>query len=136
MVMKLGSGTGSLVNHVRSRMTSGQPEPKVGDGATLLHWSDREAATVTKVEPQKKGGWVIWVQEDDAKRTDSRGMCESQDYEYTPNPKGRVHFYRFEPNGKGWQEVTPGKRLNSWKLTGSGQGIRVGEREKYHDYSF
>jgi len=134
MVMKLGSGTGSLVNHVLSRMTKDQPEPQLGDGATLLHWSDREPATVIHVQATKLG-LVVAVREDHARRTDDRGFCESQDYEYTPNPNGRIHYFRLEP-GKGWREITPGKRLNTYKLTGSGQGLRIGEREKYHDFSF
>lgn len=40
--MKLGSETGSLVNHLMS--TSSNDEPNIGTPATLLSWSDRAAA--------------------------------------------------------------------------------------------
>ena len=34
--MKLGSQTGSVINHLYSRAVIGQPKPKVGMGCTLL----------------------------------------------------------------------------------------------------
>ena len=133
MTMKLGSGTGSMMNHLYSRMVKGQPEPKVGDGATLLSWTDRDPATVVAVEVTKKGEWVVTVQEDNAKRTDNRGFSESQDYEYTPNPNGHKSMFRLEESG--WREVRRNAK-GRLVLTKSGAGIRVGEREKYHDFSF
>ena len=132
MSLKLGSGTGSLVNHMYSRMTKNHPEPKVGDGATILHWSDRSPATVIEVTATKQG-WVVAVQGDHAKRIDSNGMSEMQEYEYTPNPNGGISYFRLEE--KGWRSVRPGKRAGSWKLGGDG-GLLIGKREKYYDFSF
>jgi len=133
MTMKLGSGTGSVINHLYSRMTKGQPEPKVGDGATILGWTDRHPATVIEVTATKQG-WVVAVQEDHAKRTDSNGMSEMQEYEYTPNPNGYVSHFRLE-EGKGWCQVRPGKRPGSWKRIAVG-GVLIGQRRKYYDFSF
>jgi hypothetical protein len=43
--MHLGTQTGSLTNHLYSRIKL-PSEVKVGDGATLLGWTDRYAGTV------------------------------------------------------------------------------------------
>jgi len=55
-MLKLGTETGSLINHVMSRMTAG-PDPVAGDPATVLHWSDRDPATVVHWYA-KNGSWV------------------------------------------------------------------------------
>jgi hypothetical protein len=132
-MLKLGSQTGSLTNHLYSRMIKGQPEPVVGMGATLLSWTDREAATIVEVSKTKGGAWLITVQEDDAKRIDKNGLSESQDYKYTPNPAAPKRMFRFD-EGKGWREVRANGK-GRLVLTG-GAGLRIGERDKYHDFSF
>jgi hypothetical protein len=56
--MKLGSETGSLVNHLMSSRSN--TEPNIGTPATLLSWTDRSAATVTKVfEKNGRGGILL-----------------------------------------------------------------------------
>lgn len=105
--MKFGSETGSLVNHFMSQGST--PEVKIGMGATLLFWTDREAATVVSYDEKRM---IVGVQEDDAKRIDNNGMSESQVYEFTPNPDAYVQHFKFGP--KGW----------------------VGVRSKFHDFSF
>jgi hypothetical protein len=132
-MLKAGRDTGSLMNHLYSRMTKGQPEPVVGMGATLLGWTDRDPGTVIEVIKTKRGV-IVAVQEDTAQRTDKNGFSESQEYEYSANPNGRIEYFRYE-EGNGWRGVSPGKKLSSWKLNG-GKGLRIGEREKYHDFSF
>jgi hypothetical protein len=114
--MKLGSDTGSLINHVIAG--SNMPEPKVGMGATVLSWTDRYAATIIEV----KGKRVV-VQYDDAIRTDSNGMSESQSYRYEPNPNAEKMIFSLRKNGQ-------------YKLVGGGKVLAVGERRHYHDYSF
>ena len=132
--MKLGSQTNSLTNHILSRAVIGQPEPVVGMGATILSWTDRHPATITKVQTDTQGRWIVTVQEDQAERLDDNGFSESQKYKFSLNPNGFTSWFRFE-TGKGWREITPGKKLNSWKLS-EGHGLRIGERNKYHDFSF
>lgn len=130
--MKLGTETGSVVNHLMSRGTIGQPEPVVGMGCTVLHWTDRSAATIHEVT-QVGSRVVIAVTYDHAKRTDSNGMSEQQDYEYTPDPAGpRIHFRR-EADGR-WREVQLNER-GRWVLRG-GAGLQIGVRRAYHDFSF
>jgi len=131
--MKLGSQTNSLTNHIYSRMTIGQPDPVVGMGVTMLHWTDRDAGTIITVD--KVGSAVlITVQEDWAFRADKNGMSECQDYTYQPNPTGSVYYFKQDKNGA-WQGVRKNFKTNRWVKTG-GAGCRIGEREKYHDYSF
>ena len=59
--MNIGTQTNSLVNHLYSRMTVGAPAPVVGMAATTLSWTDRHAATVTKVTAF--GGVKLWSHE-------------------------------------------------------------------------
>lgn len=113
-MMKAGTETGSLMNHIYSRCTN--PEPQVGMGATVLMWTDRHAATIIRVTR-----CTITVQEDIATRVDGNGMSESQAYEYTANPQGRVTTFR--KTKRGWRDSC-------------GSGLLIGTRRKYHDYSF
>jgi hypothetical protein len=115
-------------------MVKGQPDPVVGMGATLLSWTDRHAATIVEVGKDKQGRWIVTVQDDNAKRTDNNGFSEVQVYEYTRNPNGSKSMFRYE-DGKGWRSVCRNAK-GRVVLTESGNGLRIGDREKYHDYSF
>lgn len=130
--MTFAKETGSLVNHIHSRATRGQPEPVVGMGATVLHYTDRSPATI--IEVTKIGKYLaIVVQGDNAKRIDTNGMSECQTYEYTPNPEGGKTTYRFK--NEAWEAIYFNTDTKRWKKSG-GSGLRIGEREKYHDFSF
>jgi len=110
---------GSLVNHLHSRMTKGEPEPVVGMGVTMLSYCDRSPGTIIAVDA--KG---FTVQADLYKRTDSNGISESQEYEYTPDPKGATYRYA---------RVSRGTDKGKWQLGGkkNGGSIRLGHRERY-----
>lgn len=109
---------GNLMNRISEHTKN--PTPEIGMGATLMHWSDRSAATIVKISPSGK---TIWLTEDTAVRTDKNGMSESQDYAYTPNPDGRRIKAILKPNG-------------TWKVSPGGGGIALGYRRAYHDFSF
>lgn len=115
MAMKLETETGSLVNYLMSGGTP--PEPKVGDGATILMWTDRHAATIVKVTP-----CTVSVQRDKAIRTDANGMSESQSYRYEPDPDAEVEVFR--------------KTKRGWRKSGGGAALLIGDRDEYYDYSF
>lgn len=133
--MKLGTQTGSLTNHMYSRMTIGQPEPVEGMGATILGWTDRHPGTIINVS-QRAGGIVIYVREDKATRTDGNGRSECQSYSYEANSEGRLWTFRQTKTGA-WEEVTVNQKTGRFnKAEGGGYGLRIGERDKYHDYSF
>ncbi len=108
--------TGSLTNLLLSNTKPAVP--KVGDGATLLCWTDRRAATVVFVSPSGK---TIHLQEDIAERTDAHGMSECQSYTFTPDPTATVQVARLTK--KGWKVV-------------KGSRVIIGTRDKYYDYSF
>jgi hypothetical protein len=124
--MKLGTETNSVNNWMMSG-TKGQPEPAEGMGITLLHWTDRTAATITRVERFKSGpraGQVraFWFKEDKAIRTDKNGMSESQEYTFEPDADAKEKQARQKKNGA-WHEVNSSR-------------IALGYRSAYHDYSF
>ncbi len=114
--MQLGNETNSVVNHLLSG-TNGEPTPVVGMGATILCWSDRHAATIVKVTPTQ-----VHVQRDIAKRIDTNGMSECQSYTYEADPTASVEVFR--------------KTKRGWLAAGGGNGLRIGDRREYHDYSF
>ena len=130
--MKLGTQTASLTNHLYSRMTIGQPDPVVGMGATVLCWTDRHAATVTAL--LNSSGTIIVVREDYARRIDKNGMSESQEYEYSRNTEGRRYIFRKGAHGD-WQQIEINSKTQRWNKV-EGPGLRIGEREEYHDFSF
>jgi len=115
--------TGSFVNLIMSGNKNSEL-PKVGDGATILHWTDRTAGTVISVSEK-----AIEVQEDKDVRTDKNGMSDSQEYEYSPNSQGCRWIFK---------RVARGKYKGFWRVNGrsDGEGVRFGERDKYYDFSF
>lgn len=129
--MTFANNTGNLINHLYSRMTNGQPTPEVGMGATLLGGRDRHAATIVEVFSKGKFQYVK-VQMDTAKRIDSNGMSESQTYEFSRNPHGPVSTFRFR-NGM-WEHVY--LNINNRYVVDKTEGLRIGERSEFYDFSF
>jgi len=128
--MKLGTQTGSVMNHLYSRMTVGEPELVVGMGVTFLSWTDRNPGTIVEVNNAKR---YIVVTDDNYSRIDNNGFSECQEYEYTTNPDGYKRYFRKDKNNQ-WREMRHNE--NGRLVYTSGCGLRVGEREKYHDFSF
>lgn len=131
--MKIGTQTNSLVNHLQSRAVIGQPEPTVGMGATLLSWTDRDAATIVEVFKVGKLTYIT-VQGDSAKVVSGSGQNGSAKYEFTADPDGIKNTFRREESGK-WTEVRKNPATQRWIKTG-GYGLRIGARDKYRDPSF
>lgn len=129
-MMKLGTRTGSLMNHVMSRSAS--PEPVAGMGATILGWTDRYPATIVDVTND-----TITLREDNAVRTDKNGMSEAQEYEYTPDPTGCVYVFRKDRDGN-WRECVKHPDSGRYNMVkkGGGKGLMLGHRDKYYDFSF
>ncbi len=131
-MLKLGSGTGSLVNHVMS--TGKGLAPEVGMGVTFLSWTDRHPGTIVEVGADKQGRVTFVTQGDNFKRIDEGGaFTEMQNYEFTPNPaSGRQHWRQGK---KGWEQVRFNTETNRWRVIDNG-GIVVGKRDKYNDPCF
>lgn len=131
-MLKLGSETGSLVNHIHSRAVIGQPEPKVGMGVTFLHWTDRSAGTIFRVFTVGKTTYIE-TRDDDYKRIDKNGMSEEQDYEFKTRVNGCKRYFRI--GRKGFWESVKQNEAGRWVKSGS-RGLRIGDRDHYHDFSF
>ena len=127
-MLKLGTETGSLVNHIQSRAV--QTLPEVGEAATILGWTDRHPATVTEIFKKGKFHYIV-VQMDEYERIDQNGYSECQEYIYTRNPNGPRYTYRLKDD-----------RFESVRLNENGRYVKtygsviVGRREKYWDPSF
>ena len=118
--------TGSLVNNL---MAASSVQPKPGDGATILSYTDRHAATIVAIQGNKRTGKVrvVTVRRDRAIRTDRNGMSESQEYIYEPNDDARPEAFSLRRNGE-WVQV--GESMNG------GRRLSIGHRSAYYDYSF
>lgn len=135
-MLRLGTETGSLVNHVWSRTRPVGPEDvHKGMGATFLSWTDRHAATVHQVFHVGKANpkTYIVVREDEWRRVDSNGISESQEYVFTPDPDGREEIYRWD--GERWEGVRFNQSTNRWNKCRN-YGLLLGERSKFEDPSF
>lgn len=129
----MGQRFGSLVNHVNAMANVGVPQPVIGMPATVLGWSDRYPATVIEVE---NNGKRVTVQEDNYKRIDDNGMTDSgQEYEYTPNPNGNKSVFMKDRRGR-WQSATYNEQTKRWNMEKGGDGLHLGSRERYYDFSF
>jgi hypothetical protein len=126
--MKLGTETGSVLNHLYSRMVVGEPTPAVGMGVTLLMWTDRAAGTIVEIR-----GNVLVVTEDEVKRVDSNGMSEQQQYKFTTNLRGRKSYFKKDRKGM-WVEHCYNDKGRL--VIARGCGLRIGERNHYRDFSF
>jgi len=93
--------------------------PIVGMGCTLVYHSDRSPATVVEV----KSPTTIVIQEDKYTRTDNNGMSENQSYTYESDASGIKHTVILRKDG-------------SWKVWKEGTFVSLGDRRKYHDFSF
>ena len=128
--MKLGSETGSLVNHLMS--TSSNDEPNIGTPATLLSWSDR-AATVTNVF-KERGRTIVEVTYDLSFVVRGSSADGSDEYRYERDPSGSVCYFRREKTGA-WFRVRKNEDTGRW-VRGGRVGILFGHRETYYDPSF
>lgn len=131
--MKLGTQTGSVINHLHSRAVIGQPEPVVGMGATMLLWTDRRACTITNVQ-LVRGKTIVTVQCDRAKVVAGSSHDGSAEYEYGRNPFATEYHFRREDDGH-WRQVRINHKTGRWGKIDGG-GLRIGERDEYYDPSF
>jgi hypothetical protein len=108
---------GSLQNYLYDGAACKTPE--VGDGATMLSWTDRHPGTVVAVSP----GHRVVVQRDHYERTDPNGMSDAQSYRFWRNPSGQKTVYSRRKDG-------------SYREVGGQRRVLFGGRDAYHDYSF
>ena len=128
--MRLGTQTGSLINHVMTHNAI-PAVPEVGAPATICMWTDREPATVFRTFASGKAV-IVETRDDKANRVDTNGISESQKYEYKTDCMGFKRYWKVTPKGIQHVFLTPAGR---WAKASS-VGIQFGRREKFHDYSF
>lgn len=129
--VQLGKTTGSLVNALYA--LESVKVPSIGDGATLLSWTDRDPATVIDVEIKGKYVYVT-TQDDDYRRVDDNGISDQQSYLFIPDPEGHIRHWRINQRGE-VDRIMMNAETGRWNKWGSG-GIRFGQRAKFHDFSF
>lgn len=134
--MKLGSQTGSVMNHLQSLEVIGQSKPFVGMGATILGWTDRHAGTITKVTEltaSKKYQYLIEVVRDKSTLISGSAASESQVYSFEPG-NGTPTTYRLPKDGL-WEEIRLNPDTGRYKQTKC-KGLRIGERDTYSDPTY
>lgn len=134
-MLKLGGGTGNVFNHLDSRAVRGEPAPYIGMGATILHWTDRSACTIVKIETIRKVTYIT-TQDDNAVRIDKNGMSESQNYEYLPDFHGRIRVFKKHPKTGFWKFCVLNPDTGRYVQQKHGCGLKIGVRDEYYDYSF
>ncbi|MCP9209600.1 hypothetical protein [Streptomyces cucumeris] len=117
---------GSLTNRLLENSVG--ETPVIGMGATITHWSDRTPATVVEVKVFKSGARKgmpreIVVQYDHWKVVSGSTDDGSAKYEYERDANGHTEIYVVNNSGR-W--VKKG-------LAGKGNGLVVGERDRYWD---
>lgn len=117
---------GSLVNAIASG--KGQPEPEVGQGATICMWTDRQPVTVVAILRFKSGpkaGQIRGVEVTDDSWTVVKGSEHdgSAQYTYTSNPDGPRKAFLIDQYGR-------------YVRKGGGDRLSLGRRERYSDPSF
>lgn len=115
--------TGSFENRTMETQQPGV-QPKAGDGATIVYYTDRHACTVVDVSANGK---LIAVREDRSLRMDSNGRSESQDYRFEPDPNAPMRAFSLRRNGL-FVEVGGAAH--------NGIVLRLGTRQTYIDPSF
>ena len=130
--MKLGTQTGSLVNHLIAGAGT-LSEIKAGTPATILSWSDRSPATVFRVF-KVGSSTIVEVRDDQYKRIDNNGISESQVYEYKTDVNGSRSYWKIDKNGN-VSRTYKNEETGRWGKIKSG-AIAFGSREKYHDFTF
>ena len=113
--------TGSFYNNIMQRSKGSTPE--IGMGVTELCWSDRNPYTVVGIVNSK----TLIVQKDDYVRNDNNGMSDMQDYTYIQNPNNHTVTITLRKNGSWVTQGQPMKNGAKWY---------VGNRQKYHDFTF
>ena len=119
------NGRGSLINGLAAGYWPTKEAaglPSIGDGATFYHWTDRSAATVTRIETSKSGKTTtVYVRGDEYTLSYPDGYVTADGY--TPGT-GREVPVRLRKYKRGWR----------W-MSGS-TVVHFGVRDAYRDPSF
>lgn len=124
--------TANVMSQVMHSAVIGAPDPKVGDGVTICHWTDRSVGTIVSVITPDH---IVYT-EDDTVADKSKGELPMghQEWINTPRPEGmRVHALRHK-NGK-WYIARVGAN-GRYTVSVKSTPVAIGRRDYYHDWSF
>ena len=124
---------GNLINYLVAN--GRQTIPEVGMGATICYCNDRSAGTIIKVDLSGKIG-SLQVQEDFASRIDNNGLSDDQTYDYTRNPDGCITTFKLDTKRGIWRQVYRSPVSRRLVYSTNGNGLLIGKRDKFHDFSF
>ena len=127
--MKLGTQTGSLMNHIMSNTVTS--EIAVGTPATFLSWTDRHPGTVINVF--EKGAYTyLEVRHDKVVYHEDR----SGNFDIVDGEDQFFSTFRFKTdNTSGFEKVSKNPETGRYNKLNVG-GLTVGTREYYYDPSF
>jgi hypothetical protein len=97
-----------------------KPDFTIGDGATMIGWTDREAYSIIAINPSRK---TVTIQRDIATRSDTHGMSDAQSYTFDRNPHGSISVVTLRKDG-------------FYRVRGGTTKVLLGQRSEYYDYSF
>jgi hypothetical protein len=122
----------NMINQILSRQVIGQPNPKIGMGATILMYSDRHAGTIIDIYCGKE----ITIQVDKATVISGSTYDGSAQYSYTKDSNGEL--FKFKKDKKGiWRELYVNDKGNvCMTKQGEGHGLKIGVRMEYYDPTF
>tara|TARA_B110000503_G_C7127673_1_gene405399 strand:- start:1539 stop:1874 length:336 start_codon:yes stop_codon:yes gene_type:complete len=109
-------------------MANNSSVPVVGEGATILSYTDRHAYTVREFNPKTK---KVIIQRCESTRVDNLGMSDSQTYDYT---KHEDYFIVLKYRYNNWYEECYNKHSDENDY--SKKRIIFGVRDEYYDFSF
>lgn len=131
---KLGSDTGSLVNYMAMN-SKNTIVPEVGMGVTFYSWSDRDPGTIREIKVIRDRIYIR-ITRDEYIRIDNNGFSEAQEYEFTTvKDNGSGVWYRQTKDKNNWERVVINQDTGRW-VKSYDSSIRIGHREKYHDFTF
>jgi len=127
--MKLGTQTGSLMNHIMANTVTS--EIKAGTPATFLSWTDRHPGTVIDVTEKGKFTYLKVRRDDVVYHEDRSGKFDIVD-----GSDDNFQMFRFKTDGSsGFQKVGINPDSGRYVKIGDG-GLSVGNREYYYDPHF
>lgn len=126
--MKLGKDTGSLTNYL---MSGASNPPVVGQGATLLSWTDRYAYFVDSVSADGK---ECTIERALATRADSNGTSDAQSYRYERHEPGNARKATLRYRHGKWREKYECPYTGATKYRPI--NICFGTMREYYDFSF
>lgn len=122
--------TANVISQVLHSAVNGAPIPKVGDGVTVIHWTDRTVGTITKVINPRM---IEFTEDTTTSRVQS---CEAghQEWIHTPNPNGPGVTAIQHEDGR-WYIAKLG-RHGRYTVSKKSTPVAVGRRDYHYDWSF